>query len=65
MSGYLDRVEILDWLSKMTFVEEHQGFLDNWQEGTCAWFQGEPDFVRWAQGEIKTLWCRGGRKLPR
>ncbi|ORY03566.1 hypothetical protein BCR34DRAFT_69839 [Clohesyomyces aquaticus] len=47
------------WLPKLDHTRDPQTFLGSKAEGTCGWFLRSDEFVKWKQGEQRTLWCPG------
>jgi serine/threonine protein kinase len=52
------------WLSPLDFRTAHNDHIARYQEGTGQWLLQDPVFKDWLQGNTKTLWCHGIRKLP-
>ena len=54
--------ELLTWLSTLDFKPKQRDVLNKRLEGTGKWFLEDPQFRRWMDGDITTLWCPGARK---
>jgi hypothetical protein len=57
--------ELLTWLSTLDFKPKQSDVLSKRLEGTGKWFLEDPQFRRWVDGDIVTLWCPGARKQIR
>jgi hypothetical protein len=55
--------EIVRWLSPLNFWPKQTDVFDAREAGTGQWLLDDPVFREWANGNEKTIWCRGGRKL--
>lgn len=54
--------ELLTWLSTLDFKPKQSDVLGRRLEGTGKWFLEDPQFRRWMDEDITTLWCPGARK---
>jgi hypothetical protein len=54
--------ELLTWLSTLDFKPKQSDVLGRRLEGTGKWVLEDPQFRRWVDGDITTLWCPGARK---
>jgi hypothetical protein len=55
--------EIVRWLSPLNFWLKHTDVFEAKAAGTGQWLLDDPVFREWANGNEKTIWCRGGRTL--
>ncbi len=51
------------WLSSFDFTAKQIDFLNRCQAGTGEWLLSSPRFQNWLDGEERTLWCPGLRKI--
>jgi hypothetical protein len=54
--------EFVNWISAISFDEEHHQALDQHTEGTGIWILESPEFQQWVTKEFKVLWCPGNRE---
>jgi Cdc6-like AAA superfamily ATPase len=50
---------VMDWLSSTDFPADQTDTIARRQEGTGKWFVESPEFIKFLEGENKTLFCPG------
>lgn len=50
---------LMTWISRMDFSTQQSDFIGRKQEGTGQWFLDAPEFSRWLDQPVKTLFCPG------
>jgi hypothetical protein len=55
--------ELVNWISTISFNEEHRQAFDQHTQGTGTWILESPEFQQWVANEFRVLWCPGNRQL--
>ena len=53
------KIEMLNWLSPLTFETKQQDMLSRREEGTGLWFLESIEFQNWIASDSSILWCPG------
>jgi hypothetical protein len=53
---------MLDWLSSVNFWQHQADVCKQRQADTGQWLLDHQDFLSWAIGIKKQVWCLGGRE---
>lgn len=61
-----DRLDILDWVSKVLYGSNHQRVTDSRATGTCEWLVTHKSYQEWqSESASIILWLYGNRKFER
>jgi hypothetical protein len=55
--------ELINWISAISFNQEHHQALDQHSKGTGTWILESSEFQQWVANEFRVLWCPGNREL--
>lgn len=59
----IQRNNVLEGLSKLTFLSTQKDKFAKHHGGTCQWLLRSEEFQRWfSENQSSTLWCYGDRK---
>jgi hypothetical protein len=58
-----ERTKILQWISQITYIDNHESASEGRTEGTAEWIFDRPEYREWeASPQSQILWLHGIRK---